>query len=67
MLVRLILIAAAIWFGVKLWRKFQQSSGEVRGPRAPERFEPMVRCRQCGVHLPRSAASANGLCGKCSG
>lgn len=67
MLVRLILIAVAIWLGVKLWRKLQRSSGEVRGPRDLDRFEPMVRCRQCGVYLPRSAASASGLCGKCSG
>lgn len=67
MLVRLVLIGAAIWYGVKLWRKFQQPPGEMRGPRDPERFEPTVRCRRCGVHLPASAVSAGGLCGKCSG
>lgn len=68
MLTRLLLIGLAIWFGVKLLRKFQQSAGisDRAAPRDPERFEPMVRCRRCGVHLPVSAVSSTGLCGKCA-
>ena len=46
----IILIAAAVW----LWRRL------VRKPAAPGKTEQrtltMVRCAQCGVHLPRDQA-----------
>lgn len=40
------------------WVRLQQSrpqDGAARPPAAPA-AEPMVRCAQCGVHLPRSEA-----------
>lgn len=66
MLLRLVLVVAAVWFGLKLWRKWQQQSGLNPPRRDPEQFEPTVRCQRCGVHLPASAVSASGMCGKCS-
>lgn len=66
MLVRLVLVGLAVWFGLRLWRHWKASQARVTPPREPERFEPTVRCRACGVHLPQSAVSAAGLCGKCS-
>lgn len=66
--IRLLLIGAAIWFGLKLYRKWKlQQSGRVNPPRGQDQFEPTVRCSRCGVHLPASAVSDTGLCGKCSG
>lgn len=67
LLVRLVLIGAAIWFGLKFYRRWkQEQSGPLVPPRTPDSFERMVRCARCGVHLPASAVSASGLCGKCS-
>ena len=65
-LIRLALIAAIVWFGLKAFRKWQQQSGQVGPPRQQDAFEPMVRCARCNVHLPASAVSSTGLCGKCS-
>ncbi|WLG96636.1 PP0621 family protein [Pseudomonas sp. FP198] len=47
------LIAAAIW----LWRKFKATSATSNAPRDHD-ARPMVRCAQCGVHLPRDRALA---------
>ena len=45
------IIAAAFW----LWRRFTRPAP--RRPQAPdERAQPMVRCEQCGVHIPRAHA-----------
>ena len=67
-LFRLLLIGVAIWFGLRLYRqwKLNQAESRVGRQRAPDAFEPMVRCRSCGVHLPASAVSSAGLCGKCN-
>ena len=45
------LIAAAVWF----WRKFKAQPSV---PKSSAELEaaPMVRCAQCGVHLPRDRA-----------
>lgn len=63
---RILLLAAAIWLGWKLWKNWQ-AQAQLRQRQNPEAFEPTVQCRQCGVHLPVSAVSPTGLCGKCSG
>lgn len=43
------LIAAAIW----LWRRLKRPApGAAKGPAAT----PMVRCEQCGVHVPEGQA-----------
>lgn len=66
-IVRLLLIAAAIWFGLRLYRTWKLSQqNPVNRQRDPDAFERMVQCRSCGVHLPANAVSASGLCGKCS-
>jgi hypothetical protein len=68
-LLRLLLLGAAIWFGLRLYRQWklnQQANTRVDRQRTPEAFEPMVRCRACGVHLPATAVSDAGLCGKCN-
>lgn len=66
-IVRLLLIGAAIWFGVRMYRQWKlNQAGRLNTPRDPDAFERMVRCRSCGVHLPSSAVSTTGLCGKCS-
>ncbi|WP_420467203.1 PP0621 family protein [Panacagrimonas sp.] len=71
MLIRLLLIGAAIWLGVIWLRKLRRSfSADDDTPVAPpsskvKEFQPMVRCRECGVHLPAKAVSERGLCGKC--
>lgn len=44
------LIGAAFW----LWRRFKTPK---RSPHRPEQdAAPMVRCSQCGVHVPRTNA-----------
>ncbi|MGN8277287.1 PP0621 family protein [Pseudomonas sp. SMN5] len=47
------LIAAAVWF----WRKYKGASAAPRTSRERD-ATPMVRCAQCGVHLPRDRALA---------
>ncbi|TDU28179.1 hypothetical protein DFR24_2544 [Panacagrimonas perspica] len=65
-LIQFVLLGAAIWFGLRLYRQWKLNQDRVDSPRGQERFERMVRCSTCGVHLPASAVSANGQCGKCS-
>ncbi len=43
---------AAIW----LWRRFKAPSKPRPQPRQKDDNQPMVRCAQCGVHVPRSHA-----------
>jgi Flp pilus assembly protein TadB len=65
LVLKLILVVAAAWIAWRVWSTVQQQRDRVQR-RDPDAFEPMVRCRQCGVHLPRSAVSTQGLCGKCA-
>lgn len=44
------LIGAAVW----LWRRFK--APQRRTQQAEQHAAPMVRCAQCGVHVPRTAA-----------
>lgn len=46
----IILFGLAYW----LWRKATRPQRPT--PRAEEQAEPMVRCAQCGVHVPRASA-----------
>lgn len=64
-LIQLLLIGAAIWFGLRLYRQWKQAQDRVDAPRGQDAFERTVRCSRCGVHLPASAVSSTGLCGKC--
>lgn len=51
LLVWIVIIVAAIW----LWRRY--FSKPAKGARKQEDATPrMVRCEQCGVHVPQSTA-----------
>ncbi len=65
-LIQFVLLGVAIWFGLRLYRQWKLNQDRIDSPRGQERFERTVRCTSCGVHLPASAVSANGQCGKCS-
>lgn len=47
----ILLFALAWWF----WRKATRPQRPASAPRE-EQAEPMVRCAQCGVHVPRAQA-----------
>lgn len=67
---KLILIAAAVWIVWRLLQGVRVHISRIQPPPPPPakpEFEPMARCEKCGVHLPASAISAGGLCGKCAG
>ena len=49
------LLLLVIGLLVGLWiAKRYRNRGDARDAAAPRRDEDMVRCAQCGVHLPRS-------------
>lgn len=52
-LVKLLLLAAGIWFIYALLKRYGRSIRQEKPP-APKEGEDMVRCAQCGVHLPKS-------------
>lgn len=54
------LIAAAFW----LWRRFKRPAAPTTPP--PAEPAPMVRCAQCGVHVPRDKALPRGEHWYCS-
>lgn len=50
-------IAAAVW----LWRRFNRPRpAQPRQPDRPDEPAPMVRCAQCGVHVPQDKALSHG-------
>ncbi|MGQ0503351.1 MAG: hypothetical protein ACT4P0_12235 [Panacagrimonas sp.] len=61
LLLRLVLIGLAIWYGVKLLRRLQGRFGESGS------VVEWVRCARCGVHRPAPALATGNLCGKCRG
>lgn len=67
-LLRVALLAAAIWLLWRLWTKLRPmlGSGPTAEPPAPPQFEPMARCSQCGTHLPAKALAPDGRCGRCA-
>ncbi|MES2820544.1 MAG: PP0621 family protein [Pseudomonadota bacterium] len=52
-LFRLLFWVAMVFAAIWLWRRLSQ-----KGRRAPEQavVAPMVRCSQCGIHVPREHA-----------
>ncbi len=48
----IILIAAAFW----LWRRFTDKPGAASKPKPEQTTLSMVRCAQCGVHVPQEQA-----------
>lgn len=52
---RYLLLIIAIWLGVLIVRHFWRAKRESRPPQQlPE--QDMVRCAQCGLHLPKQEA-----------
>lgn len=64
-LFRILLICAAIWIIWRILRGVRVHISRIDPPK-PDQYEAMARCRKCGVHLPASALSKSGLCGKCA-
>jgi uncharacterized protein len=59
LMLRLILLAAAIWLAITFIRQLLQSGKTPeRGTRTGE--QNMVRCAQCGTHVPESEALQDG-------
>ena len=46
------LIAAAVW----LWRRFKKPAASAQAAPREDAPAPMVRCAQCGVHVPQNQA-----------
>lgn len=65
-LFKLLLIGAALWIVWRLLQGVRVHISRIEPPPKPEEFEKMARCAACGVHLPASALSPAGLCGKCA-
>lgn len=61
-LLLLLLIAVAIW----LVRTHAKRSRHAPETRRAENGEDMVRCAQCGLHLPRSESVPSGRAFYCS-
>ena len=53
MLIKLILLALAVWVVYRLVKSYGRRIKQEDEPK-PEVGEDMVRCAHCGVHLPRS-------------
>ena len=50
-LIKLVILVALVWLGLRLWRGLQQQQNRSR-----QQQELMVRCAHCQVHLPQSSA-----------
>lgn len=50
LIIRLLILAALIWFGYRLVRKFMGGPEEL--PKPTKHDEIMQRCAHCGVHVP---------------
>ncbi|GAA5111816.1 PP0621 family protein [Alloalcanivorax gelatiniphagus] len=53
-LIRLLILAAVVYLGWRLARRLLNASGGASGGGrdAAPRSEKMIKCRQCGVHVP---------------
>ncbi|MEW5943637.1 MAG: PP0621 family protein [Pseudomonadota bacterium] len=52
-MVKLLLLAAGVWLIYVILKRYGRSIRQEKPP-AAEGGEDMVRCSQCGVHLPKS-------------
>ena len=67
-LFRILLLCLAVWIVWRLLRGWRVRVSRDTPPQETQAqdFEKITRCAQCGVHLPVSALSPSGRCGKCS-
>ncbi|NKF21390.1 PP0621 family protein [Solimonas marina] len=66
-LFRLLLLGAAVWL---VWRwLFPQPrrprTAATSRPAPPPDYERMLRCAQCGTHMPATSLSPDGRCDRC--
>ncbi len=52
-MIKLIVLAVGVWLIYRILKGYSRSVGHER-PTQADSVEDMVRCTQCGVHLPRS-------------
>ena len=57
-LIRLIIIVIIGWLLFRLYRRWQQRL-ENKQTGAGEKIDTMVKCAECGVHLPKQNALEN--------
>lgn len=57
MVVKLILLFLALWFGLRLYRIFQARNNTEA---TPENIQDMVSCDKCGIHIPANEAIKSG-------
>lgn len=57
-MIKILLLVVGVWLIYTLLKKYSRSvdKDEEAAPPAQAGGEDMVRCAQCGVHLPRSEA-----------
>ncbi|MES1942916.1 hypothetical protein PC39_02285 [Salinisphaera sp. PC39] len=55
---RLLILAAIAFLGWLAWKKWL--APQTRSPRQSEDYRRMVRCRECGVHLPADESVRRG-------
>jgi hypothetical protein len=66
-LFRLLLLSAAIYLVWRMLNPLRRREPRPGAGSAPPGYERMRRCSQCGTHLPVTALSPGGRCGRCSG
>ncbi len=54
MLLRLIVLALIVWIIYRLVKSYAKSIGGGKAKMNGQAGEDMVRCAQCGVHIPKS-------------
>ena len=56
-LLRIIILALLIWLVIRLYRRFKALAQQRRSDNQQRRpIEDMVRCAQCGTHVPEKQA-----------
>ena len=69
-LLGLMALAVVLWMFLEIgWARLKRAVGEGRPaqpmpPKSPEISESLVRCSECGVHVPRGRL-VMGLCERC--
>jgi uncharacterized protein len=58
-LARLVIVAAVVWLAIYALRRILQYLTPQKKTAAPGAAKNMVRCAQCGLHLPESEAIAD--------
>lgn len=57
MIIKFIILAIIVWFGLRVYQALQSKKAENL---EPKEAQDMVSCDKCGIHLPASEALKNG-------